>query len=431
MRKPKLGSIYQRKKKQPDGRVVALPTWWIKYYRTGQPFRESSHSESYDDAERLLKRRQGEIVTGKFAGLAPERVRISALLDLVVADYEEYGRNSAADVKWRMNKHVKPALGDLRAAEFESHQTKRYVSDRRSAGAADATINRELSIVRRAFTLALNSDPPLVARAPHIPKLEEHNVREGFIDHAQYISLREKLPDHLRAIFVVGYHVGMRLGELRQLEWSQVDLRGREIRLSGVQTKNGKPRTAPIYGDMGVCLEWQLELTKQKWPDCQWVFHYLGRRLGGHLKGWSRACKEAAMPALLFHDLRRSAVRNMEPAGIPRHVAMEISGHRTEAVYRRYDIVSKQDLVAAGLRMQAYSLQETARAYLDTVKAMKDAAQKAGRTPSADEQKQITALQAKAVAALQQAAALGFPLSTIPTDTGTGTLPGTPHEVLQ
>src|ERR1035438_4913304 len=276
MRKPKLGSIYQRRKKLPDGSTITLPTLWIKYYRSGQPFRESSHSDRCEDAERLLKRRQGEIVTGKFSGLGPERIRVSALLALVVADYEENGTKSAADVKWRLEKHLRRAFGDVRAADFGSQQIKLYTAERRQQEASDATINRELSILRRAFTLALNSDPPLSARAPHIPKLEEHNVREGFIEHAQYLALRDKLPDHLRAVFVVGYHVGVRLGELRNLEWRQVDMPAAEIRLSGEQTKNGRPRTVPIYGDMGAWLQWQKEMTEQKWPECRWVFHYLG-----------------------------------------------------------------------------------------------------------------------------------------------------------
>src|ERR1017187_4641038 len=131
--KAKLGSLYQRKKKLPDGTVQTLPTWWIKYYRNGQPFRESSHSENQEDAERLLKRRQGEIVTGKFSGLGPERIRLGTLLDLVVANYDENGKKSAPETKWRLEAHVRPAFGDLRAAEFGSVHRGRYIAERRRA----------------------------------------------------------------------------------------------------------------------------------------------------------------------------------------------------------------------------------------------------------------------------------------------------------
>lgn len=134
MRKPKLGSIYQRTKKQPDGSVVSLPTWWIKCYRNGRPLRESSRSEDFAKAERLLKRRQGEIVTGKFAGLAVERIRVGELLDDVVQDYQINRRKSLVQLNSRLENHIRPAFSDIRVVEFSTSHIRRYVTDKVKEG---------------------------------------------------------------------------------------------------------------------------------------------------------------------------------------------------------------------------------------------------------------------------------------------------------
>ena len=165
------------------------------------------------------------------------------------------------------------------------------------------------------------------------------------------MALRHALPDHLKTLLVVGYHCGNRLGELRKLRWPQIDLEAGEIRVQKAQAKGKKPRTLPIYGDMVEWLEWQAQ---RRVKGCELVFHYESKPLGSHLKGWDRACKAVGLEGLHFHDLRRSAVRNMERAHIPRHVAMKISGHRTESVYLRYDIVVDADLKDAAEKLTAY-----------------------------------------------------------------------------
>jgi integrase len=352
MRRPKLGSIYQRTRKQPDGSAIAMPTWWIKYYRGGQPFRESSHSDNYAEAERLLKRRQGEIVTGRFAGLGVERICIEELLDDVVEEYRLNRRKSLVHLNSRLKNHVRPAFGNIRAAELSTSHIRKYVAKRLSDGAANATVNRELEIVERAYRLASECEPPKVVRLIHIPMLtEEDNVRSGFLDDAGYVRLRQELPDHLRAIFVVAYHVGNRVGELRRLLWTQVDFANDQILLNPGTTKNMKGRVLPIYGDMRDLLLMEKEIRDTKFPGCRYVFHHDGRPIVDYRKAWASACQAAGAPGLLFHDLRRSAIRNMRLAGVPENVAMEISGHRTRSVFDRYSIVGGRDIRDAGEKM--------------------------------------------------------------------------------
>ena len=113
----------------------------MKYYRNGRPFYESSGSDKRQDAERLLKRRQGEIVTGKFAGFGPERIRMADLFADVLADYERYKRATTDDVETRVRLHLKPVFGDIRAAQLGTLDIERYIDTRRQQGAAEATIN--------------------------------------------------------------------------------------------------------------------------------------------------------------------------------------------------------------------------------------------------------------------------------------------------
>lgn len=114
--------------------------------------------------------------------------------------------------------------------------------------------------MRRAFSLGMRADPPLVVRKPWIRRLDEDNAREGFIEDDQYRAILHELPDQLKAIFVVGYHIGVRPGTLRKLEWEQVDLQAGEIRLLKKNAKQKKSHTVPIYGDMRAFLEMRLVL---------------------------------------------------------------------------------------------------------------------------------------------------------------------------
>jgi integrase len=91
------------------------------------------------------------------------------------------------------------------------------------------------------------------------------------------------------------------------------------------------------------------------------VFHRNGKPMKDCYTAWRKACDEAGVSGRLMHDLRRTAVRNLEWAGVPRSVAMKLTGHKTEAVYRRYAIVVNDDLRVGVERLAVlHSRQETA-----------------------------------------------------------------------
>ena len=243
--------------------------------------------------------------------------------------------------------HLGPALGKYKAQDVSSAAIKRYIDRRQSEKAADATINRELSTLRKAYQLAYDAKPRLVPEVLKFKKLSEaDNVREGFFEHEQYLKMRE-LPFHQQLILVIGYHLGLRRAEILSLRWDQVDWQANLLRLSPKTTKTKKSRNAPLYGELRSFLEVAPR-------DCPYLVSYEGRRISEIKRAWNTARKAAGLPKLLVHDLRRTAIRNMVRAGIPEKTAMLISGHKTRSVFDRYNIIGERDIIAAGKSMETY-----------------------------------------------------------------------------
>ena len=143
---------------------------------------------------------------------------------------------------------------------------------------------------------------------------------------------------------------GMRRGEILGLRWANADFFAGEIRLDPGTTKNDEPRTIPLAGQL---LE-MLKIEREKNPGAEFVFTRNGQRIGTFWKAWKSACKRAGLQGLLFHDLRRTGVRNLVRAGVPERVAMAISGHKTRAIFERYNIVSGRDLKDAARKLETY-----------------------------------------------------------------------------
>jgi integrase len=336
-----MGSIYRRKNSR---------NYWIKYHRNGKAYFESSGSVIKAVAEQLLKRREGEIAQGRVPGVVFDRVHFDELADDFLTDYRINGRKSVEKAERSVNKLL-AEFGGMKATQLTTASAKRYIEKRMEEGAANATINRELAALKRMYKLGMMCTPPRVSQVPYIPMLKEDNVRTGFFEHKQFQELTKHLPDYLRSIVFFAYCSGWRKEEILSLTWDQVDLEQGAVRLMPGKTKNKEGRILYMESDLWKTMR---DLNRKRAFGCPHVFHVEGKRIKDFHKAWDTACAKAGIPEMLFHDLRRTAVRNMVRAGIPERVAMSVSGHKTRSVFDRYNIVSPDDLQKAAVKRQEY-----------------------------------------------------------------------------
>jgi len=215
-------------------------------------------------------------------------------------------------------------------------------------------------LLRRAYQLGYERKPQLVEKIPPIKKLAGNNTRRGFLTKEQYRALMNELPAHLKPITCVAFHVANREGELLNLQWSDVDLAGKPpvITLWPGEMKNSDGRTLPILeGEMMETLKTLKTAHDESESKETRVFLAAdGKPLQYHhiRKEWDSACIRAGVPGRLFHDLRRSAVRNLRRAGVSQKVARQFSGHKTDSVFDRYNIVDFTDLKEAAGKLGKY-----------------------------------------------------------------------------
>jgi integrase len=322
----------------------------VKYYRNGRYFRESTGTTDRAKAKKFLSKRLAEIATGTFNGLEVERVTITELADGFLRDYKVNGRRSLADVEARWKLHLQPFFASMRAASVTSDLLARYVDERQKEGAASSTINRELAALKRMFRLGFASTPPKVYRVPSFPHLAENNVRAGFLEDGQHQALVKDSDLWFRAMVEVGRTYGWRISELREMKASQVNLLNRSIRLEPGTTKNGEGRevtmTKTIYELLAGCVS-------GKGADDYVFTRPDGKAVRDFRELWRNACVTAGVPTLLFHDLRRTAARNLRRAGVAEGIIMKIGGWRTRSVFERYAIVAQSDIRDAMLKLEA------------------------------------------------------------------------------
>ncbi len=344
-----MGRVFQPMYKNKRGKWKRAATWWIAHYHNGRELRESTGSTNKNDARRLLRDKLAASTNGTLITGSAQRLRFGDLVEKLYLDYKRNSRRSIDRVQDAVS-HLEDFFAEYRASDISDEAIERYVDRRIDVHCvAVATVKYELAMLKRMFVLSCK----LIPVRPIFPTLRLDNIRKGFFEEAEFLKLMGQIDLDLQPVMEFAYLTGWRIkSEILPLKWGiNVDFVAGEVRLEPGTTKNGDGRIFPfsVLPELAAMLERQRyhtqQLEKEMHKIIPWVFHRQGIRIRDFRGAWRKAVKAAGIPGKIPHDFRRTAVRNLERAGVPRSVAMKLMGHKTESVYRRYAIVAKQDLI--------------------------------------------------------------------------------------
>jgi integrase len=367
----------KKKRERGQGSIGNVPGsrfLYIWYYdNAGKQQRESTGSELRSVAQAILNERLAAMGRGEKSPTEIRSIRYEDMRSILIANYRENRIGELVEekdekgiaktyVKGTGLKELDAYFRGMRLNQIETQVLRAFREHRKKqSGVGDTTINRNLALLRRMMRLTA-WERNLQFVIPHFPMTSEGgNARKGFLKPEQFVKLRNAMPEHLHPLITFLYTVGCRIGAAKKIVWDWVDLQEEVIEIPEGVLKNDEPLTVPIDPELLPMLK---KLFRKSGAP---VFDTTNFR-----KEFEKACVAVGLGKLVKvkspkgywfnkyegvipHDFRRSAVRNMTRAGNSSTIAMSISGHKTDHIFRRYNITDIEDKKEAAKKVSEYN----------------------------------------------------------------------------
>ncbi len=309
--------------------------WWMTYTVRGRQVRVSTGCRNRQLAEDILAKQRTNLIEGRYFDLLEEKTRTGReLIERWLSEHAPKLAPTPSYENFSRNRLI-PFFGDMLLADITPKVIIEYKTIRRSQGMKPATINREMALLRGAFSLAVKEWE--WCRTNPFSKVREeveNNARDRWLRDEEEIVLLQHCPDWLREIVIFALETGLRQGEILNLTWEAVDLK-REM-LTVMKSKNGTRRGIPLSQR---ALDLLRNKIKVRSIQTTLVFHsreHTAYSSGNIERAWGRVRANAKLVDLRFHDLRHTFATRLVQAGEQLYAVSQLLGHKTLAMTQRY-----------------------------------------------------------------------------------------------
>lgn len=319
------------------------PYWWIKIVLpNGKRIQESTRLVELCDAQEYLTNLKADAYKANRYGISAHH----RWQEAVVRYLTENADKRSLDKDKIYLKQLDPYLCDKTLEEINMELLWPFIHARKeNDGVANATVNRNLEIVRRILHLA-RDEWCWIQRFPRIRMLKEPRKRIRFITREEADRLLEELPEHLRPVMQFALATGCRRNEILQMEWRRVDFNRRVAWLDHGTTKSKEGRGLPLNRDA------ILALRSVHGQDRRWCFTYKGNTMKQIGSAWKRALVKAEIENFRFHDLRHTWASWHVMSGTSLQELMELGGWKSYEMVLRYAHLAPEQLASAAARIE-------------------------------------------------------------------------------
>ncbi len=311
------------------------PVWWMSFMCNSIRYRQSTETADKKLAQKILDKIRGEVVEGKwFERLPGEDKSFKDMMEKYLAEHASK-KASAKDFEG-YSKTLISFFGDQIVTDVTPKDINAYKTKRHQDGVKPATINRELAAMKKAFNLALKEwewvrENPVLK----VSMEQENNKRDRWLKGEEEMKLLAASPPWLRELIIFALNTGMRLSEILELKWSEVDLS--RITVTVIRSKNGEKRTIPLNWRafemlQAKCGGKQPVETDFVFPSQAWTM--LSKY--NVIRAFRKVTRRAKIADFHFHDLRHTFATRLVQAGKDLYKAQKLLGHKTAAVTQRY-----------------------------------------------------------------------------------------------